>query len=203
MRSNNMKNRVYKNRAFMYTDGLDEATYFTKLSQIYRQDSNYVLNMINKEGKSKLDLVNDIITDIKENHRDSYIGDIFCAVTDYDFVIGAGTKDNSVSAKQKADSNNIGYYLSNDSWELWILLHFEDVSSPLSRDEINKRLKDKYSYDKKDKKSKDNFINNMITKDLISVAVGRSNILCKKTKNDDFKNPYTNVYELVEKLFIL
>ena len=132
MRSNNRKNRVYKNnKAFIYTDGLDEATYFSKLSQIYREDNKYLLKFSNKKGKSKLDLVNDIVTDIEGNHRDSDIGDIFCAVTDYDFVEGANTQNNSVKAKKNANDYDIGYYLSNDSWELWILFHFEDVLLPL------------------------------------------------------------------------
>ncbi len=203
MRKNNTIKK-FKNRAFIYSDGSDELQYFQKLAQIYRgKNSRYKLEVTNKEGKSKIDLIKDIVTDKIENHRDHDVYDIFCAVTDYDFVDGGNTHNKSIHGRNLAEENKIEYYLSNDSWELWILLHFEDVTLTLSRKELNKRLKDKYYYDKEDKKSRDNFIYNTITKNLVSNSVTRAKTLHKRQGHDDFKNPSTNVYKLVEKLFSL
>lgn len=53
---------------------------------------------------------------------------------------GGHTKENFNEALNSAKRYNIEVAYSNDSFELWYLLHFNYLSTPLTRDEINKRL---------------------------------------------------------------
>jgi hypothetical protein len=120
---------------------------------------------------------------------------------------------------------------SNDAFELWILLHFEDIdvmnenyksrktyyerlteifkSLPLPNEDLSKALSHQsFSY-KKDCKSKNNFkdivLNEIVSK--TEYAIKRAKILEEyhnaSTKPDHEKSPCTLVHHLVEELIIL
>jgi hypothetical protein len=48
--------------------------------------------------------------------------------------------DNFNKAHSLAKKHNIQLALSNDSFELWYLLHYQDVSSPMHRRDLDKKL---------------------------------------------------------------
>lgn len=183
------------NKAFIFCDGLDEKLYFQQLPQLFRASKKITLEVTNKKGKSKTSLVNEIISSI--NHINKGPDDILCAVTDYDYH-SSKTETDFTAAKKLAKENNIEFYFSNDSWDLWILLHFQDVDSNfnLTRDDIIKILKETYSYNKKDNTSKEKF-RTSLNEETVRLAVSRARKLYKK---NSYGNPSTNIYELVEKI---
>ncbi len=107
-------------------------------------------------------------------------------------------KNDFIEALKLAKQNNIEVAYSNDAFELWFLLHFQDVTAELSREEIDKKLKEylgsyKHGNDIYDK------INPNYKK-----AVERAKRQVKTAKESGLEivdaNPSTNVYELTEKL---
>jgi predicted secreted protein len=50
------------------------------------------------------------------------------------------TKDKYLGAIEKARNQNICVAFSNDAYELWILLHFEEISRYTHRKELNRKL---------------------------------------------------------------
>lgn len=103
-------------------------------------------------------------------------------------------------AKKLADQNNIEIILSNPSFELWYLLHYEPVSFSLSNDDLMKKLK-RYvpEYDKA-----------MDVSDKLEpkqrVAIKYSEQLFQMHKNNNTNiisrksNPLTLIYKLVDYL---
>jgi hypothetical protein len=80
-------------------------------------------------------------------------------------------------------------------FELWILLHFRDVSEFIDRVEVMKLLKEHFPlYDKA--------ATNIYTETLHkrTDAIARAKRLCDASNPRDDKKPYTNVYELEELL---
>lgn len=102
-----------------------------------------------------------------------------------------------------AQANRINVAFSNESYELWILLHFEDVKSHITRKEINKRLnryfKEKYNIEYS-KASREVY---SLIKSNQEVAINRAKELYSEYLNnhgyiDYLCNPLTTFYKLVE-----
>ena len=81
------------------------------------------------------------------------------------------------------------------SFELWLLLHYEDILHPLHRDEVMLRLK-KYipSYEKGMDKI---FLN---TQDKLNIAFSRARKLAERNTAFDGKEPFTDIVQLVDLL---
>ncbi len=81
------------------------------------------------------------------------------------------------------------------SFELWLLLHYEDILHPLHRDEVMLRLK-KYipSYEKGMDKI---FLN---TRDKLDIAVSRARKLAEHNTALDGREPFTDIVQLVDLL---
>lgn len=84
------------------------------------------------------------------------------------------------------------------SFELWLLLHFEDIHAPLHRDEVMRRLK-RYipGYDK------GNGGVFAITRERLDVATQRAESLVGKSTAYDDPEPYTGIVDLVKLLITL
>jgi len=78
------------------------------------------------------------------------------------------------------------------SFELWLLLHYEDVQCPIHRSEVLKRLKIHIpGYEKGARGAW------QITRDRLSIATQRAEALSAKSDRSMGKEPYTAVGELV------
>ena len=84
------------------------------------------------------------------------------------------------------------------SFELWLLLHFEDVQAPLHRDEVLRRVKKHIpGYDK-------GYVGAFkITRERLGVATERAERLARKFTAYDDPAPYTAVVDLVRLLTTL
>jgi hypothetical protein len=84
-------------------------------------------------------------------------------------------------------------------FELWLLLHFEDVFAPLHRDEALARLRAHVAGYAKGQGS-----HWAVTRDRVEVATARANALVAAGHTaDDGTQPYTNMHELVHRLLHL
>lgn len=125
----------------------------------------------------------------------------------FDHVCAVFDRDDHVTYHQalaKADSLN--YKLKNDSgervpfqaiasvpcFELWLLLHFEDIHAPIHRDEIYARLT--HHLPEYDKGQRGYWA---ATKDRLERAVARAEIRAAATTPYDGTEPYTGVHKLI------
>ncbi len=84
------------------------------------------------------------------------------------------------------------------SFEIWLLLHFEDVQAPLQRDEAMRRLKLYISgYDKG---AGNSFA---ITREQLPIAIQRAERLAARFTAQTDPNPFTSIVELVKLLTAL
>jgi hypothetical protein len=109
------------------------------------------------------------------------------------------------STIKEAQEKNICIAFSNESYELWLLLHFKLVSLHTHRDnltsELNKIFLDKFQMNY-EKSSQDIYL---LVRNLQKVAIQNAKILMtthlEKHQNiDPSKNPLTTIYQLVEYL---
>jgi len=131
--------------------------------------------------------------------------DQFWVVFDYDYDIKKQPKQKEAFNKAiiKAEQNNIKWAVSNDAFELWYVLHFENCQAQEPREWYNKRLKHhiKEPYDKNRKTA-------MKMYDLVlsrqSDAIERAEKLMLVYDDEDKayadKNPFTTVHKLVKEL---
>jgi hypothetical protein len=84
------------------------------------------------------------------------------------------------------------------SFELWLLLHYEEVQSPLHRVEAMQRLKQHFpDYDKGMKGAY------AATKDRLTDTIKRTESLSARSSADSAPEPYTAVVDLVMLLISL
>ncbi|MCW5235909.1 RloB family protein [Verminephrobacter eiseniae] len=84
------------------------------------------------------------------------------------------------------------------SFELWLLLHYEDIRAPLHRDEVMRRLKQHIpGYDKGACQAF------AVTSEHLPVAIGRAERLAQRFTAHDACEPFTAMAELVELLTTL
>ncbi len=104
--------------------------------------------------------------------------------------------DNLVEkAFRLAKKENIKIAFSNESFELWYVLHFDFQQSPLGRqqyiDILDKKLGEKY------KKNNRNMYAVLLEKQSLAIHRARKLQEAFTTNNPSKKNPSTSVYELV------
>lgn len=80
-------------------------------------------------------------------------------------------------------------------FELWLLLHFEDIQAAMHRDQVYDRLK---SYIPNYQKGDEGYY--ALTLPHIELAKARAESLSDRNNRYEGTQPYTNVYELIHKL---
>ncbi len=127
------KDRFVKVTFLIATEGTKTEPNYLKALKNELEATNRFNIAISIEGKGKatVALVNKVIRQI-ENCNQEY--DRVWAVFDKDEF------DNFDDAIKLAESRNINCAWSNESFELWLLLHFKDVSAPTGRKELFEEL---------------------------------------------------------------
>jgi hypothetical protein len=117
---------------------------------------------------------------------------------EHDSYQEALTEAASLAGKLKNDAKEVVTFeaiASVPNFELWLLLHFEDIQAPLHRDEVMRRLKQHMpSYDKG--------ANNAfaITCQRLPIAIQRAERLAKRFTAHTDPEPFTALVELVKLL---
>lgn len=83
------------------------------------------------------------------------------------------------------------------SFELWLLLHYEDIKAPLHRDEVMQRLRKPDNLPGYEKGAGRAFA---ATRDYLNIATERAEALAVKFSADTEPEPYTAIVELVKLL---
>lgn len=106
---------------------------------------------------------------------------------------------------KEAKENNICVAFSNEAYELWILLHFNLLSTHTHRDDLKSKLNtiflDKFKIEY-EKSSQDVYL---LVRDRQEIAIANAKKLMKEHLEehqniDPSKNPLTTIYQLVEYL---
>lgn len=185
------------------TEGTEtEVNYFEGIRMIINQrfrvkeiQTNYPMR-VQGIGRSTCVLVNEAIKrQSRENYSEVWV--VFDKDDNSDFN----------EAIQLADRNGIKVAWSNESFELWILLHFLDLKAPISREDYIKRLN---NYFKTNGINKEGYAKNLtnifeLTKENIDVAIVRSEKLREFYKEQKIyvpeqMNPATTVDMLIKEL---
>ena len=123
------KERFVKLTFLIATEGTQtEPNYFNALKAELEKSNRFSINIsVQGKGKSTTALVGKVHRQIKYNHQE------------YDRVWVVFDRDEFPDfdeAIQQAAEHKINCAWSNESFELWLLLHFKDVSERTSRDDL-------------------------------------------------------------------
>ncbi len=156
-------------------------------------------------GRSKMALVDEAIKYKRKHGITKKSEDQVWVVFDYDYDgnLQPKQKEDFNNSILKAEKNNIKWAVSNDSFELWFVLHYQNCNAQELRTWYNKRL-EHYTgkpYDKERetaKKMYDLLLENQ--EQAIKRAESLKEIYDENNKAYADKNPYTTVHELVIEL---
>lgn len=108
-------------------------------------------------------------------------------------------------ALAKKEGLNVAW--SNECFELWLLLHFQDLKSAINRDNYYSKLTNYFKAKNINNGKYDKNINNIfdITSEYVHISIKRSNALLEDYKNANIisptkMNPGTKVQDLVSEL---
>ena len=151
-------------------------------------------------GDNTIRLVKYAINESKRNDYDQ----VWCVFDKDSFP-----KDNFNNAVQLAQNNDFGIAYSNESFELWYILHFEYLNSQITRDQYIKKLNNIFK-SKKDEGFPDSYEKNdpniyRILKPYQHVALKNAQNLSNNYESELIPSsatqcPVTYVYKLVEEL---
>ncbi|MFS9140475.1 RloB family protein [Streptococcus infantis] len=151
-------------------------------------------------GDNTIRLVKYAINESKRNDYDQ----VWCVFDKDSFP-----KDNFNNAVQLAQNNDFGIAYSNESFELWYILHFEYLNSQITRDQYIKKLNNIFK-SKKDEGFPDSYKKNdpniyRILKPYQHVALKNAQNLSNNYESELIPSsatqcPVTYVYKLVEEL---
>lgn len=120
---------------------------------------------------------------------------------DHDSYFNALRLAESMDGKLKNDAKqfiSFNAVASVPSFELWLLLHYEDIQAPLPRDEVMQRLKQHLpGYEKGASRAF------AATRERLAVATQRAEVLAAKFTADTAPEPYTAIVSLVNLLTTL
>src|SRR5574344_623666 len=125
--------RYIKLTFFIATEGTKtEPNYFNALKEELEKTKRFNIDIsIEGKGKSTTALVKKVIRQIENNHQE------------YDRIWAVFDKDDFEDfdeAIELAKEHNVNCAWSNECFELWLLLHFEDVSEQMGRNDLFKKL---------------------------------------------------------------
>ncbi|MFZ4987226.1 MAG: RloB family protein [Blastocatellia bacterium] len=198
--------RASYDRILIVTEGSKtEPNYFKEIRRWYRLKTTNVVVCSSISGTSPMQVVNsahDLFA--KGDHSRSIEAKRFdrvYAVFDRDehanFIDALKTAE-SYKGNLKNDDKEIVIFkaiVSVPCFELWLLLHFEDIKSPIERHETLSRLK---AHLPDYKKNSQNLFE--ITKQNLEQASQRAAVLSQLKTEIDHRGPYTDVAELVSLL---
>lgn len=123
-------------------EGQTEKGYFDAIRETLRLSTKQVI--LRHEGSKPLTVVETAIRNIErlKESREWGLRDTAWAVFDgEEHQSSPGDRQNWNTAIQLAKSKNINLAISNPCFELWYLLHFEDQTAYLNREQARQKLK--------------------------------------------------------------
>lgn len=121
--------RSRKGTVMLYVDGASEKEYIRRLCRIYNGYRVRTNDRFNRR-------VSKCVKDMKLNGIDPKKGDLAAIVTDVD----ASTREELLELEAECRRAGIELYLSNPSFEVWLLLHHEIPRGDVSQKGMEHRL---------------------------------------------------------------
>jgi len=196
-----IRNREEHGFIYIFTEGKKtEPIYFnSKKSEI---KSNDIKIKIKGTGHNTLGLVDYALNFIKRERINLKVDECWVVFDKDDFI------RNFNSAIKKASRSGLKVAYSNESFELWFLLHFSFTNSAIKRKDYNEKIEENYRKETKNKRYKYNKASGVLP--LIDLIKNREKDATRNAKKllQQFKteasflkkNPSTTVYLLVERL---
>lgn len=119
--------------------------------------------------------------------------------TYYDALRSAETLDGKLKNDEKRRVS-FKAIASVPSFELWLLLHYEDIQAPLHRDEVMQLLRSPHNFAGYEKGVGRAFAT---TRDRLAIGIQRAEALAAKFTADTAPEPYTAIVDLVKLLTTL
>ena len=183
-----------RKRYLICTEGKTEAIYFGH----YKSSTGPIVVSLNKSDH-KLGLVKKTIeeknTRIQNNEFEKEIDEVWVVMDRDEELSKRYDKTHFNQALKLAAANNIFVAYSNDAFELWLLYHYQDLSTPTHRKELVKKLK----IHRKKKYEKADDLYHEIKPSRLK-AIDRATKSLKTGRPPESANPSTTVYQLVNKL---
>ncbi len=184
----------FRKRYLICTEGKTEAIYFSH----YKSSTGPIVVPLDKSDQ-KVSLVKKTIeeknTRILNGEFDAEIDEVWVVLDRDADPLNKFDKSYFNQALELANANNIFVAYSNDAFELWLLLHYQDLWTATHRDQLYKML----SIHRNGKYEKTDCLYEEI-KDFRTIAIKRAKKLLKLIKTTANTNPSTTVHILVEKL---
>ncbi|WP_227394387.1 RloB family protein [Jeotgalibacillus aurantiacus] len=170
-----------------------EPNYFKSFKEMINQKKKHSVDIeIKGEGANTISLVKAAIQ-LKEQANPDY-SQVWCVFDKDSF-----TNEQFNEACQMAEQNDIFLAYSNESFELWYVLHFEYSQSALTRYQYVEKLKSYLGDYKKNQKNIYELLNEHGNQ---KMAFSYAEKLCENVKCESYarKNPSTTVHRLVAEL---
>ncbi|WP_411345020.1 RloB family protein [Paenibacillus sp. WLX1005] len=192
-------NKKLKKEILIFCEGETEKLYFEMLNRKYNASNVKINNTIQVSpfvapGQS-LDLVEYVIRSIQKNPR--------YKKNDVEKIYVVFDKDDQDwervdMAIRLAKSNGFGVIFSNICFDIWLLMHYEDVNIALERKTIYSKLSNSMSIENYEKNKANSIIKDILyTK--VKVAHDRSQKCCDWSCMRS--NPFTNIAEEIKNIY--
>ncbi|MDO5552602.1 MAG: RloB family protein [Planctomycetia bacterium] len=183
------------NRVLISTEGTKtEPRYFKALNKLLGRGCFVIVP--NPDNESSPNCVLKRLADAVDNPMYDFSEedcDMACLVMDVD------EHSTLESTCRQAEEKKFGVYVSNPGFELWLLLHLENVTggTRFTIDEVTKKLDSQYRRRGRNGYSKTLYDTNILFKGILS-AIERARTLDQKKNQVIPENPGANVYRLLD-----
>lgn len=128
--------RKVKPILFLFGDGESESTYFNDLGNMLKGRRIRVCSteVTGPERILKKCRGRELTGEIRRDR-----GDEVCIITDFD---GRYSENELMKFQKECDSENYQLFMSNISFEIWLLMHFKQLNHPYTQEELEKELSD-------------------------------------------------------------
>ena len=188
-RANRLQPKLLLPKVHIFVEGLTEWHYFNGFKPSLR-GAGIVINIPKpSHGRAGSSLVVEAINYLEHHERDE--GDHVFVVFDRDANIGVPSTDIEQAFKL-AEDNDIEVIFSDDAFELWPVLHYQDLKRHTTRCDLNALLTKHFGV-RYERPAKDMFDTLMSDPSRLPLAIERAKKLALSKGN-----PSTDVYKLVD-----
>ena len=135
-RGRTVRTRDPRRNILILGEGLSEYVYFRRLQS--RFPHMRIISQNGKGGGSYDNLITTVRKSADIRGLDVDKGDVLAIVADVD----EHTPDDIAEAMEACSREHIGFYISNIDFEVWLLMHFEDITRWMEKNELAERLSD-------------------------------------------------------------
>lgn len=193
----------------LFCEGITEKYYFDYFADIINKDGNKYNNVVvqTEAAGGNAQRVFDYAENFLKEESNNRVYDSYGKYLVFD--CDAPKDISSVISAASACSCDYTLLVSNHFFETWLLMHFEDVDTKLSKAKTYKRLSMHLS--SKYEKGRKGRTREIVQNGDIEKAIDNAKRLAKYYEGNsmtiydsiDKMNPYTNIYTLVEQLMLL